>query len=89
MKFLLQGLTVGLCVAIFLSFKQAKDAKKEGNQKLEKTHKMIGVFCCVGLAVVFGLNIVWALKPEKTPLSWKTEDNTTMAYVMMQNFVKD
>jgi hypothetical protein len=23
------------------------------------------------------------------PNSWKTEDNTTMAYVMMQNFVKD
>lgn len=91
MKFLLQGLTVGLFVAIYLSFKQSKDAKKQGNDDAARKHKTIGIVCCIAVVIVFSLSIVNALNaPNKSKAAdaWQTKDNSTMAYIMMQDFVK-
>jgi hypothetical protein len=42
----------------------------------------------LGFGIYFGF--FWnAPVQREDPNAWKTKDNTTMAYVMMQNFVKD
>jgi hypothetical protein len=46
------------------------------------TRKILAVFIAFLIAGCF------ASKPE-SPDAWKTKDNTTMAYVMMEEFVKD
>jgi hypothetical protein len=45
----------------------------------------------VGLVIVAGYYIFFFQWPEakKDPNAWRTEDNSTMAYIMMQDFVKD
>jgi hypothetical protein len=58
-----------------------------------KQRYILTVIFLAGFGIYFGF--FWT-SPDQTPQAiareaeaWKTKDNTTMAYVMMQNFVKD
>jgi len=58
---------------------------QEKYQKIKSQYNM-GIFILV--LMTFAVPFVFP-KPKEDPNAWKTKDNKTMAYTMMQEFVKD
>jgi len=56
------------------------------NPELKKKHIII---ICVGI-ILFCIMVVTCIvnMPEEDPNAWKTEDNKIMAYIMIEDFVK-
>jgi len=61
-----------------------KPIQQEKYQAVKKQYNMVLVFL---ILLTFVVPFIIP-EPKEDPNAWKTKDNTTMAYVMMQDFVK-
>jgi hypothetical protein len=93
MQVLIGLILIGLLLvsrAVYVSIKIKRDPEITKYGKNPKT--AIAVLAIFGSVLLFigsiGIPIADFFKPEP-PDAWKTKDNTTMAYVMMQEFVKE
>jgi len=62
-----------------------KPIQQENYQSVKSRYRMVLVLLII---ITFAVPFIIP-KPKEDPNAWKTRDNTTMAYVMMQNFVKE
>jgi hypothetical protein len=87
--FILIGvLFIGRAVYVAVKIKEDPETTKYGKNPKVAITVLVSLGAVLFLTGSIGIPIADFFKPE-APDAWKTKDNKTMAYVMMQNFVKD